>query len=73
MPHFFNTFVYLHRKRLQQLYIAKQVNEQPDPEDDEESQDEADLADSMLSTPVKKRRKSRVRDSKITNMSDDDE
>ena len=23
-PHFLNTFIYLHRKRLQQLYIAKQ-------------------------------------------------
>ena len=53
MPHFFNTFVYLHRKRLQQLYIAKQVSEEPEAEEHFESHDEAD---SVISTPVKPRK-----------------
>ena len=56
LPHFFNTFVYLHRKRLQQLYIAKQVSEELAPEDHFESHDEAD---SVLSTPVKPRKGSK--------------
>ena len=53
LPHFFNTFVYLHRKRLQQLYIAKQVSAESAPEEQDESHDEAD---SILSTPVKPRK-----------------
>ena len=70
LPHFFNTFVYLHRKRLQQLYIAKQVTDEPEADDDDESNDENDLADSILSTPVKqpKRKGSKIK-KQDTNMS----
>ena len=38
------------------------MSEEPEPEDDDESHDEVDLADSMLSTPVKQpKRKSKVK------------
>ena len=41
LPHFLNTCVYLHRKRLQQLYIARQKAEE-DADHDTGDQDEPD-------------------------------